>query len=64
MLFPVVVRSYIAGIRDQLKEYKARVEHGGDDAHAHYHGHELCTSDHGEIGLVLHCTHYFYRKLT
>jgi hypothetical protein len=43
----VVIRSYIAGIRDQLKEYKARVEHGGD-AHAHFHGHELCTSDHGE----------------
>ncbi|KAL7538513.1 hypothetical protein ACHAXR_008600 [Thalassiosira sp. AJA248-18] len=47
----VVLRSYIAGLRDQLKEYKDKVEIAaaphGDDAHAHYHGHEKCTSDHG-----------------
>lgn len=62
----VVLRSYIAGLRDQLKEYKVRAEHGDDDPHAHYHGHERCTS--GEqlrkrgIGgcvvlLVLRCSH-------
>ncbi|KAL7521879.1 hypothetical protein ACHAWX_006571 [Stephanocyclus meneghinianus] len=43
----VVIRSYIAGLRDQLKEYKAREGHPEGDAHAHYHGHELCTADHG-----------------
>jgi len=44
----VVLRAYIAGLRDQLKEFK--VEAGkpdDDDPHAHYHGHEKCTSDHG-----------------
>lgn len=44
-LISVIIRSYIAGMRDQLKEYKAKVEHG---EHAHYHGTELCTSDHGK----------------
>eukprot|EP01082_Thalassiosira_pseudonana_P002709 g3172.t1 g3172 contig12:1559901-1560857(-) len=43
----VVIRSYIAGLRDQLKEFKAKAEHPDDDDHAHYHGHERCTSDHG-----------------
>ncbi|KAL3795754.1 hypothetical protein HJC23_008241 [Cyclotella cryptica] len=43
----VVIRSYIAGLRDQLKEYKALAGHPEGDAHAHYHGHELCTADHG-----------------
>lgn len=43
----VVLRSYIAGMRDQLREYKAKAEHG---EHAHYHGDKLCTSDHGEWG--------------
>ena len=42
----VVLRSYIAGLRDQLKEFKVRAEHQEDDPHAHYHGHERCTSDH------------------
>ena len=41
----VVIRSYIAGMRDQLKEYMAKAERG---EHAHYHGDELCTSDHGK----------------
>ena len=48
-LFSVVIRSYIAGMRDQLKEYKAKAEHG---EHAHYHGDELCTSDHGKTPLL------------
>ncbi|KAL3822768.1 hypothetical protein ACHAXA_009642 [Cyclostephanos tholiformis] len=43
-----VLKAYIAGLRDQLKEYKVRAERtDDDDPHAHYHGHEKCTSDHG-----------------
>jgi len=48
----VVLRSYIAGLRDTLKEYKEKVERReingeDDDPHAHYHGHDKCTEDHG-----------------
>jgi len=43
----VVIRSYIAGMRDELKELKVKLEHADDDPHAHYHGHEKCTADHG-----------------
>mmetsp|Transcript_19723 Transcript_19723/g.29213 ORF Transcript_19723/g.29213 Transcript_19723/m.29213 type:complete len:175 (+) Transcript_19723:98-622(+) len=44
----VVIRSYIAGMRDELKELKVKSEHADDDdPHAHYHGHEKCTADHG-----------------
>mmetsp|Transcript_33341 Transcript_33341/g.70146 ORF Transcript_33341/g.70146 Transcript_33341/m.70146 type:complete len:161 (+) Transcript_33341:33-515(+) len=46
----VVLRSYIAGLRDQLKEHKVKAEHhddDDDDAHAHFHGHDKCTADHG-----------------
>jgi len=48
----VVIRAYIAGLRDQLKEYKLQSEikpaaAAEEDAHAHYHGHEKCTSSHG-----------------
>jgi len=43
----VVLRAYIAGLRDQLKEYKVKAEHSDVDPHAHYHGHEKCTHDHG-----------------
>lgn len=46
-LFSVVLRAYIAGLRDQLKEYKVKAEHSDGDPHAHYHGHEKCTHDHG-----------------
>jgi hypothetical protein len=45
--FIVLIQTYIAGLRHQLKDFQARAEHGGN-THAHYHGHELCTSDHGE----------------
>jgi hypothetical protein len=39
----IIIRSYIAGMRDELKELRAKLEHGhdGDDPHAHYHGHEV-----------------------
>ena len=38
----VVIRSYIAGMRDELKEMKVKLEHADDDdPHAHYHGHEV-----------------------
>ena len=43
----VVLRSYIAGLRDQVIEYKVAAEHAADpddDPHAHYHGHEKCTA--------------------
>jgi len=42
----VIIRSYIAGLRDQLKEFKVKAEHKDDedDPHAHYHGHEACTA--------------------
>ncbi|KAL7462317.1 hypothetical protein ACHAXS_002699 [Conticribra weissflogii] len=43
----VVLRAYIAGLRDQLNEYKVKAECNDDDPHAHYHGHEKCTHDHG-----------------
>jgi len=48
----VVLRSYIAGLRDTLKEYKEKAERReingeDDDPHAHYHGHDKCTEDHG-----------------
>ena len=40
----VVIRSYIAGMRDELKELKVKLEHADDDdddSHAHFHGHEV-----------------------
>ena len=47
----VVIRSYIAGLRDQLIEYKAAENRPvDDDPHAHYHGHEKCTA--GKIVLI------------
>ena len=39
----VVLRSYMAGLRDELKELKTKAEHPDDDEHAHYHGHERCV---------------------
>ena len=41
----VVIRSYIAGMRDELKEMKVKLEHANDDddAHAHFHGHEVSS---------------------
>ena len=38
----VVLRAYIAGMRDEIKELKVKLEHADDDdPHAHYHGHEV-----------------------
>ena len=41
----VIIRSYIAGIRDELTELKVKLEHAhnneAEDPHAHYHGHEV-----------------------
>ncbi len=39
----VVIRSYIAGMRDELNELKVKLEHAHEpeDPHAHYHGHEV-----------------------
>ena len=40
----VIIRSYIAGMRDELNELKVKLEHAhepDDDPHAHYHGHEV-----------------------
>ncbi len=38
----VVIRSYIAGQRDEQKELSVKSEHADDyDPHAHYHGHEV-----------------------
>ena len=39
----VIIRSYIAGIRDELTELKVKLEHAHEpeDPHAHYHGHEV-----------------------
>ena len=40
----VVIRSYIAGMRDELKELRVKLEHAhDDDPHAHYHGHEVSS---------------------
>ena len=40
----VIIRSYIAGMRDELNELKVKLEHAhepDEDPHAHYHGHEV-----------------------
>mmetsp|Transcript_14630 Transcript_14630/g.31536 ORF Transcript_14630/g.31536 Transcript_14630/m.31536 type:complete len:185 (-) Transcript_14630:1461-2015(-) len=44
----VVLRAYIASLREHVKglEHKLLAAEDGDE-HAHYHGHEKCTSDHG-----------------
>ena len=50
IIYIVVLRSYIAGLRDQLIEHKVAAERAADpedDGHAHYHGHEKCTA--GEL---------------
>ena len=51
----VVLRSYFAGLRDQLIEHKVAAERAADpedDGHAHFHGHEKCTA--GELILYLY----------
>uniref|UniRef100_A0A6U3YRG6 Uncharacterized protein n=1 Tax=Ditylum brightwellii TaxID=49249 RepID=A0A6U3YRG6_9STRA len=42
----VVLRSYIAGLRDEINRLN-NSNGKDDDEHAHYHGHEKCTHDHG-----------------
>jgi hypothetical protein len=47
----VAVRGYIATLRADIKDLEAKVlvgENVEPDPHAHYHGHELCTNDHGD----------------
>jgi len=54
IIYIVVLRSYIAGLRDQVIEYKVAAERAADpedDGHAHYHGHEKCTA--GELYMIL-----------
>jgi hypothetical protein len=45
----VILRSYIASLRSDIVslEEEALNRTVGADSHAHYHGHELCTADHG-----------------
>ena len=44
----VALRSYIATLRSEIKDLEAQVlENDDPDPHAHYHGHEKCTADHG-----------------
>ena len=44
----VILRSYIAGLRDQLIEHNVKAEHAHEEdamsGHAHFHGHEKCTA--------------------
>ena len=52
----VVIRSYIAGMRDELKELKVKLEHANDDdddSHAHFHGHEVSRVL-ATYGFILH----------
>ena len=44
----VIIRSYIAGMRDELNELKVKLEHAHnepEDPHAHYHGYEVRCVD-------------------
>jgi hypothetical protein len=52
----VILRSYIASLRsdvvtleEEALNQAAAAQHGAEDdsPHAHYHGHEKCTADHG-----------------
>lgn len=45
----VILRSYIASLRSDVVslEEEALNRTVDTDSHAHYHGHELCTADHG-----------------
>ena len=46
----VAVRSYIAGLRDIIKDLEVMVATGDSSGHAHMHGHEVCYGDHGHEG--------------
>ena len=44
----VVLRKYIATLRAEIKQLNEEILGLKDeDDHAHYHGHEKCTADHG-----------------
>ena len=44
----VTIRGYIGTLRAEIKEFEEKVRGMEDpDPHAHYHGHEKCTDDHG-----------------
>lgn len=44
----VVLRKYIATLRAEIKEKdEAILTKNDEDPHAHYHGHDRCTADHG-----------------
>ena len=50
----VVLRGYIATLREQIKEFEEKALAASDpDPHSHYHGHEKCTVDH-EHGSTAH----------
>lgn len=47
----VVLRGYIATLREEIKSFEEQVQAARDpDPHAHYHGHDKCTADHGHAG--------------
>lgn len=54
----VVLRSYIASLRENVKdmEHKLLAEED-EDPHAHYHGHDKCTADHGHDSHDSHSHH-------
>eukprot|EP01082_Thalassiosira_pseudonana_P015073 g13378.t1 g13378 contig8:552119-554295(+) len=44
----VAIQTYIAKLKASIEDLEAQVmQLREDDPHAHYHGHEKCTSDHG-----------------
>ena len=44
----VIMRSYIATLRAEIKDLNEQLLNSTtEDPHAHYHGHEKCTADHG-----------------
>lgn len=44
----VVLRSYIATLRAEIKDLNEQLLNAtNEDPHAHFHGHEKCTADHG-----------------
>lgn len=45
----VVLRGYIATLREEIKSLEEKIATINDpDPHAHYHGHDKCTEDHGD----------------
>jgi hypothetical protein len=44
----VTIRAYIATLREEIKGLEESIAKTSDpDPHAHYHGHDKCTADHG-----------------